>query len=199
MSKRTQIILIILCAPAFLLVFVVIHEAGHTALARLLGDPASTFYLYQITPKSACLGCNVYDDKKLTQVGNLLVSIGGLLFTQAAAIFTLFVAGRLPPGSFRRRLLIVYGLVFAFLDVPLQVIQGLAANVAGQSALTGVDLADCLYLASRLTGISPADLKIALLILAFVYLGLVYRWRPRLGQPPPGPAPSDLPHPQIGL
>ena len=185
MSKRTLVILILLFVPVFLLGFTVVHEVGHTVLARLLGDPAATFHLYKITRTSLCLGCSIYDETKLTPFGNLLVSIGGLLFTQGTAILILFLARRAALGTFCRRLLIGCGLAFAFLDVPVQVVQGLSAKVAQQSGLTGVDLADFLYLSSRQTGISPTYLKVGLLLVALVYLVVVYRWRPRHGQAAP--------------
>jgi hypothetical protein len=33
----------IVFVPLYLVAFTIIHETGHTVLARLLGDPASTF------------------------------------------------------------------------------------------------------------------------------------------------------------
>jgi hypothetical protein len=36
--------------PLYLVVFAVVHELGHTAPARLLGDPEATFYLVRIGP-----------------------------------------------------------------------------------------------------------------------------------------------------
>jgi hypothetical protein len=90
MHKVLQILLIILLIPVFLVVFTVIHELGHTILARLLGDPNSVFYLVKIEADSACLGCNIYDQGKLSWGANLFVSLGGLLATQFVALAALF-------------------------------------------------------------------------------------------------------------
>ena len=67
MNHRSQTTLLIILTPAFLLVFTIIHESGHTLLARLFGDPASTFYLVKIDEQGTCLGCNITDHNKTLQ------------------------------------------------------------------------------------------------------------------------------------
>jgi hypothetical protein len=176
MKRWKQVVLIVLLAPVFLLSFVVIHEVGHTVLARLLGDPDSVFYLARIDPdgEGACLGCNIYDHTKLSTLGNFVVSLGGLLFTQVAALVALFLLPRMPYRSGIRRLLAAVALGFAFLDVPVQVIQGLLYDLEQQTWPTNVDLTDAMLLLSRATGAPQVLLKGILSSLALAYL--VWLW-----------------------
>ena len=136
MKRRTQIILIIVIFPLLLVVFTIVHELGHTILARLLGDPGSIFYLYKIEETSACLGCNIYDHTKLSYSGNLIVSIAGLAFTQMAAFAALIGARYIRIETFPHRLLTVVGLSFAFSDVPVQVIQGVLYDISRLAIIT---------------------------------------------------------------
>jgi hypothetical protein len=189
-NRLKQVILIILLIPVYILSFVVVHEVGHTVLARLLGDPESVFYLVQIDPggEGACLGCNIYDHTLLSPPGNFVVSLGGLLFTQATALIALFVMLRFPIRTLPRRLLAPIALGFAFLDVPVQVIQGLLYNIERHTWPTNVDLMDAMLLISQATGGPQALLKIILAVLAVAYLYFFWRayrrvqYRQKLGE-----------------
>ncbi len=178
MSTRAQTILLIALTPIFLVIFTVIHESGHTILARLFGDPASTFYLVRIDEQGTCLGCNITDHAKLWYWGNLVVSVGGLLFTQVGAIVAFALARFAPTDSFRRRALIVAAFGFAFLDVVVQVVQGLAYDTSQHTWPTGVDLMDFMLLIGQATGLSQNVLKSGLAVISVVYLfGIVVLYR----------------------
>ncbi len=177
MNRWKRISLIIGLAPIYLLAFVVVHEIGHTLLARLLGDPNSTFYLVRIGPggKGLCLGCNITDHTKLSAFGNLAVSLGGLLFTQIMALVALMMLGNTAPHTLRNRLLAAIALGFAFLDVPMQVLQGLLYNFERHTWPTGVDLMDTMLLISATTHTPQVVLKTILAIMAMMYLYFVWR------------------------
>lgn len=178
MSKRAQAILLIALTPVFLVVFTIIHESGHTLLARLFGDSASTFYLVKIDEQGTCLGCNITDHTKLSYLGNVVVSVGGLLFTQASAIAAFALARFAPAGSFRRRALILAAFAFAFLDVVVQGVQGLAYDTSQHTWPTGVDLMDFMLLIGQATGLSQNVLKSGLAVISVGYLaGLVVWYR----------------------
>jgi len=146
-------------------------------LARLLGDPGSIFYLVQIDPggRGACLGCNIYDHTRLSPLGNFIVSLGGLLFTQAVALIALFLRHYMSMRNLPRRLLAAITLGFAFLDVPVQVIQGLLYDLESHTWPTNVDLMDAMLLISGWTGAPQVLLKTILAIGAVAYLYLFWR------------------------
>lgn len=171
MRRIAVIFLVILLIPVFLVTFTVIHEMGHTILARVLGDPNSVFYLARIEEHSACLGCNIYDASKLSWGGNLVVSLGGLIATQLAALTALFLLRSRLENRFLRRILTSFALGFAFLDVPVQVIQGLLYNLNQQTFPTNVDLVDFMLLVQEKVGASQLLLK-GLLTAA----GVIYLW-----------------------
>jgi hypothetical protein len=50
MRRWKQLLTFAALLPLYLVVFAVVHELGHTAPARLLGDPEATFYLVRIGP-----------------------------------------------------------------------------------------------------------------------------------------------------
>lgn len=177
MNRWKRVGLIVLLTPLYLLAFVVVHEIGHTWLARLFGDPNSTFYLAQIGPegRGLCLGCNITDHTKLPPFGNLVVSLGGLLFTQAAALVALVGLCYVPTQTFPHRLLAAIAMGFAFLDVPVQVVQGLLYDIERHTWPTNVDLMDAMLLISAATGLSQGVLKTTLAIMAVAYLYFVWR------------------------
>ncbi len=190
MNRWKQAGLIVLLTPLYLLALIVVHENGHTLLARLFGDPNATFYLVQIRPggKGLCLGCNVFDHSKLSRFGNLAVSLGGLLFTQVTALIALGLMRYAPSHAFGNRLLAAIALGFAFLDVPGQVLQGLLYDIGHHTWPTNVDLMDAMMLISDWTGASQVVLKTILAILSVGYLYFVwwsstkrttYHWRKR--------------------
>ena len=170
MRKALQILLIILLIPVFLVAFTIVHELGHTILARLLGDPNSVFYLVRIEADSGCLGCNIYDQSKLSWSDNLVVSLGGLFATQLVAILCLYLLRLRHSQLFWQRLFSAIALSFAFLDVPVQVIQGLLYNLNHHTWPTKVDLMDFMLLLQARIGVSQLLLKGFLLIVAALYL-----------------------------
>ncbi len=178
MRKAAVIILAILLVPVFLIASTVVHEVGHTVLARMLGDPASVFYLAKIDEHGTCLGCNIYDSAKLSWGGNLVVSLGGLLATQLVAVAALLLLQlRIERRPFQNILRII-ALGFAFLDVAVQVIQGLLYNLSRETWQTGVDLVDVMLLLQAKTGASQLLLKGLLLAATIAYLsGFVWLYR----------------------
>ena len=177
MNRWKQVGLIGVLLVVYLLVFTVVHETGHTLLARLLGDPDSTFYLVRIGPggRGLCLGCNITDHTKLSAFGNLVVSLGGLLFTQLTALAALALMRYTPAHTWRSRLLASIALGYVCLDVPVQVIQGLLYDIERHTWPTSVDLIDAMLLVSAATGASQTALKTILTIIALAYGYFVWR------------------------
>jgi hypothetical protein len=177
MRRWKQLLTFAALLPLYLVVFAVVHELGHTAPARLLGDPEATFYLVRIGPggQGVCLGCAIVDHTKLSAMGNVIVSLGGLLLTQLTAISALFLLRYLPGRTFARRLVAAVALGYAFLDVPVQVIQGLLYNLERHTWPTGVDLMDAMLLISEATGLSSLLLKLIVAVAASAYLYLFWR------------------------
>jgi hypothetical protein len=159
------------------LTFTVVHEGGHTIVARISGDPDAIFYLARIGQggQGMCLGCNITDHSKISPFGNLLVSLGGLAFTQTTALFALVMMRFTTSRAVLNWLLAPIALGFAFLDVPVQVVQGLLYNIEQHTWPTGVDLMDAMILVSGWTGAPQALLKTILAILASAYLYLFWR------------------------
>lgn len=194
MKKILRVIIVLLYIPVFLVGFGVVHELGHTVVARLSGDPGSYFTLYHSDENSTCLGCNVYDPDVLTRNENMLVSIAGLLATQLVAWALLAVSGSVAEHPFWERLLRRSALAFAFLDVIVQVVQGLLYDLGRQTFPTNVDLVDFMLLSSQATGAGQTLMKTALWVLGSIYLAaflLVYRRafsRKQLPAVPPGQA-----------
>jgi hypothetical protein len=81
---------------------------------------------------------------------------------------------RISVRSWIRRPLAAVALGFAFLDVPVQVIQGLLYDLEQQTWPTNVDLTDAMLLVSRATGAPQVLLKGILSALALAYL--VWLW-----------------------
>jgi len=170
MSKHLKTPLLILLIPVLLVLFALIHETGHTLLARWFGDPNSTFYLMKIDESGECLGCNITDHSKLSDSGNLWVSLGGLLFTQISAVALLLLGAWMKTDFFPKSSLGKIGLTFAFLDVSVQLVQGLAYDISKHVFPTGVDMMDFILLTSKTTGLGQSSLKAGLTIVAVFYL-----------------------------
>jgi hypothetical protein len=81
--------LAVLCVPLVTVAMIITHEVGHTVVARLLGDRRATFLLYG----NSCIGCNLYDSRRLTPWGNVAVSLGGVLFTALLTVAAVAVLG----------------------------------------------------------------------------------------------------------
>ncbi len=177
MTRARQILLIIGLVPILLLVFVVIHEEGHTILSRLFGDSTASFTLVEFrSNNSFCLGCNTFDHTKLSYIGSIMVSLGGLIASQIVALIALFVLRGVRPDSFPRRLLKAILIIFAFLDVAMQVLQGIMIDLSRRTYPTNTDLTDFMLLLSNTTGLNQYMLKVLLLVLAMAYLFAIYRF-----------------------
>jgi len=175
MQKILRSNLIMLLFWILLIAFIVVHELGHTILARLLGDPNSTFYLAKIGEDSACCGFTIYDTARLSWGGNLTVSLGGLLATQLVALIALFLLRLRRDNFLWRRTFSIIALGFAFLDVSVQIIQGLLYNLDHHVWPTNVDLMDVMLLLQPKVGASQILFKGLLLTIAVVYLS-VFVW-----------------------
>lgn len=173
MRKVLRVALFVLLAIAALVVALNVHEMGHTLAARVAGDFDAMYFLYRIDPREGtCIGCNVYDETRLSYVGNLAVTVAGVLTTQVIALVLWLWGTRKTLHSPKRRLSMLIALVF-MVDVPLQVLQALGADVSKQQHLTRVDLADTLYLLMQQGGASALTLKIVLVGCALAYAFLI--------------------------
>ena len=189
-AKLRTVSALLIFAPFAFLIMINVHEIGHTLLARALGDGDAVYYLYkQFDADKACFGCNIYDARKLSELGNLLVSLGGVLASQLV-VFALVWVWRRRAWVREPRYLIVTAIILFASDVPFQVFRGIQADIASQAGLVRVDLADFLYLLHRMFAI-PLDVgKIGLLVVAVLYCLLVFRsvrrqWRrPRTASAP---------------
>jgi hypothetical protein len=151
-----------------LFIMINIHEIGHTVFARLFGDTDAVYYLYRVSPNGdiACIGCNVYDETTLSLLGNIFVTLGGVIFSQGVAVALLVAkhkVGRI--GRFCNILVIV-----TLFDALFQVAQGIIANTAQQAGLTRVDFADFIWLVANQTGLAHFVIKGIILACLLVYL-----------------------------
>ncbi len=181
MIKALKVLLIILIIPIYLIIFTVIHELGHTLLARLLGDQNSVFYLVRISRNEMCLGCNIYDPTKLSWGANLVASFGGLMATQAVAITAIFLLRLQSNTRLTRRILGFISMGFVLLDVIVQGLQGLLYNIDDKIFPTNIDLVDVMLLIQSKTGASQILMKAILLAVTILYLSSVISlyWRNR--------------------
>ena len=163
---------IALLVVASVFIMINVHEIGHTVFARLLGDGSASYALYRLHPDGSirCIGCNAYNPHWLSFFGNVIVPLGGVIFSQGLALALLWykrkVKGGAPCGRFCAVLTVV-----CVSDAAFQVAQGLAANIGQQTGLTGVDIADFIWLVASHTHLGPVLLKAALAAALLVYLG----------------------------
>jgi hypothetical protein len=174
-TSLRRLFAIIVFAPIAFLIMINVHEIGHTLLARALGDEDAAYYIYkQFDVDKACIGCNIYDERKLSAFGNMLVTLMGVLFSQLVVLVLAWVWSRGVRLQDYRHLLVTAIIVFA-LDVPFQVFRGIQADVAGQAGLVRIDLADFVFLLHRAFAI-PVDVsKIGLFVIAITYCLLLFR------------------------
>lgn len=177
--KYMRPIVYIICTLVFTLAVLVIalnvHEIGHTLVAQLSGDRSARYFLYRHdVAHGTCLGCNIYDASRLSYMGNVAVTVGGVVTTQLFAVALLAWSSRQKRYSLRRRASLIAAVTFA-VDAPLQVFQAIHANVGTQRALTRVDLADTLYLVAQRIPASPTALKVILACALFLYMLLLMR------------------------
>ena len=174
---------VVLFGLAFLFVMVNVHEVGHTAFARLLGDDSAHYVLYQAQGRNACMGCNLYDSSRLGDVANVLVNFGGVVFTQLLCWIAIFLlAGGERAVVKRWMLLSAIGITWSG-DVILQLVQGLLANIPevlprGPES-TYTDYQAVMWFIRDGTGAAVVDLKALLLLATIAYSGLLLlatRW-----------------------
>mgnify|MGYP001814582606 CR=1 FL=1 len=181
-----KILAVIVLIPIVFLVMLNLHEIGHTIFARLFGDEDAGYYLYRtLGENQTCVGCNFYDTAKLSTIGNLVVVIGGLLFSQSVLWLLFHARHRVKWAKQYGYLLVTAMIVFAS-DLPFQVAQGLRMNIGNQTGLTNVDLADFLYLLHTEYEVPVGHGKLGLLVFALSYCLLVYasiRARPEVVDP----------------
>ncbi len=178
MNKLLRVILLLVYVPVFIVGVVVIHELGHTGMARLLGDARATFVLVEITEDSRAFGRTFHDETQFSQEENLVVSLSGLLATQLAALVLLAASGWAAGRPFLSRLLAGSAIVMAIGDVFMQGSQGLLYDISERTWPSSVDLVDVMLLAQQLTGASQATMKVVLgvvLALWVVFFVLLFR------------------------
>jgi len=119
-KKVLYVAALVLLAISALLIALNLHEMGHTLAARAGGDVDAMYYLYRNDPHTGtCIGCNVYDETRLSYLGNLWVTIAGVLTTQMIAFWLWLWGIRKELHSLQRRLALLIALVF-MVDVPLK-------------------------------------------------------------------------------
>jgi hypothetical protein len=64
------------------LVFLNIHELLHTLAARLLGDPTARYVLFELYQDGYAIGRNYSDDRYLTPLAQIIVSLAGPVGTR---------------------------------------------------------------------------------------------------------------------
>ncbi len=161
-----------------LFVMINVHEIGHTVFARLFGDNHAFYAFYKLRPDGSlsCIGCNVYDETKLSFLGNLFVTLGGVIFSQTAAIALLRYGETAKISQRSKRFLKVLATV-CLLDVFFQVVQGTMANTGQQVAFTRVDIADFIWLVANRVQIGSVVVKgIVLAMLAAYFWWIGVKW-----------------------
>ena len=160
-----------LLVAASVFVMINVHELGHTVFARLFGDTDAFYALYKLHPDGsvACIGCNVYDETKISPFGNSVVALGGLIFSQGLALALLWYKSKTKKNGLIGRFIGVLIAVCVF-DAVFQVAQGIIVNTAQQTAFTRVDMADFIWLVTRHVEVSPVAVKGLVLMALLVYL-----------------------------
>jgi len=171
----------------FVLVFVFVminfHEIGHTVFARLLGDDSAHYVLYQADGRSSCMGCNLYDSSRLADIPNVLVNLGGVIFTQLLCWTAIFLLAGGERAGLKRWMLLTAIVITWFGDVVVQLVQGLTANVPQvlprRAEITYTDYQAVVWFIRDQTGAAVSDLKTVLLLATIGYSGLLLlatRW-----------------------
>jgi Peptidase M50B-like len=114
--------LVVAWLPVLTVAMVITHEAGHTVMARLLGDGRATFRLYGRN----CVGCNLYDSQRLSAWGNVAVSLAGVLGTAVLTVVAVAALGwRARPWWLPRWFLIEVAVLCYAGDFLWQIVQAL--------------------------------------------------------------------------
>lgn len=178
MTRRLrEIPLLTAVAIVSAVLIVIVHEIGHTIAARLLGDSAATFTLFERTATSTCIGCNEFDPQALSALGRLLVSIAGVAATLICAIVLLGVLRQVAGHTWLRNALRV-ALALFVADLPFQWVQAWWRWEPGRRYPTNVDFEDTVLLAQQNWNIAPsvlalgAGVAICLVIVGFARAAL---------------------------
>ena len=171
-------ILVVVLFLFYSAVFISIHELGHVAVMRLLGDEDAWFYLVKVDQDGRCLGCTTSGPQEVSWAGDVVIRLGGLLATQTVALTALLLLSLRPRSKWIVRTLSVVALTFAFFDILAQVPQGLYYNLDKMKFETGVDLVDLMLLIQMKIDASQTLLKGVILGAAILYLvGFVWFYR----------------------
>ena len=186
---------VLLFGLAFLFLMVNVHEIGHTVFARLLGDDSAHYVLYQQQGSSTCMGCNLYDSSRLGNVGNVLVNLGGVIFTQLLGWTAVLLLAIGRPAIPRWMLLTAIVITWSG-DVILQLVQGLLTTVPQElprgPERTYTDYLAVVWFLRNQTGADASDLKVGLLIGTIAYSALLFlatRWALKRGRSRSGVTP----------
>jgi hypothetical protein len=178
MRKLLLGILIVVLFPFYSMLFISIHELGHVAVMRLLGDDDAWFYLVKVDQNERCLGCTTSGPQEVSWAGDVAIRLGGLLATQTVALTALVLLSLRPRRKWIVTTLSVIALTFAFFDILAQVPQGLYHNLDNKKFETSVDLVDFMLLLQMKIDASQYLLKGLLLGTAVLYLfGVVWFYR----------------------
>jgi hypothetical protein len=178
MRKLLLGILIVVLFPFYSMLFISVHELGHVAVMRLLGDDDAWFYLVKVDQNGRCLGCTTSGPQEVSWAGDVAIRLGGLVATQTVALTALVLLSLRPRRKWVVTALSVVALTFAFFDILAQVPQGLYYNLDHMNFETGVDLVDFMLLIQMKVDASQYLLKGTLLGAAVLYLiGFVWFYR----------------------
>ncbi len=178
MRKLLLGILIVVLFPFYSALFITIHELGHVAVMRLLGDDDAWFYLIRVDGNNRCLGCTTSGPQEVSWAGDVAIRLGGLLATQGIALTALLLLSLRPRRKWMVTILSVVALTFAFFDILAQVPQGLYYNLDHMKFETSVDLVDFMLLIQMKIDASQYLLKGLILGAAILYLfGVVWFYR----------------------
>ena len=179
---------VVLFSLAILFLMVNVHEVGHTVFARLLGDGSAHYVLYQQQGSSTCMGCNLYNSSQLGNVANVVVNLGGVIFTQLLCWTAVLLLAHGTRNIPRWMLLVVIVITWSG-DVILQLVQGLLANVPQElprgPERTYTDYLAVVWFTRNETGADASELKVGLLIGTIAYSALLLlatRWALERGQ-----------------
>jgi hypothetical protein len=163
-------LLILVLFPFYSVLFITIHELGHVAVMRLLGDDEAWFYLVKVDENGQCLGCTTESEIEYSWGGEVAKSLGGLIMTQTIALTALLLLSLRPRRRWIVTTLSVIALTFAIFDILAQVPQGLYYNLEKMTLETGVDLAKVMLLIQMKVDASQLLLKGLLLTGTLLYL-----------------------------
>jgi hypothetical protein len=189
------VVLVIVCIPVVTVGMIILHEVGHTVVARVLGDGRATFTLYG----SHCIGCNLYDSQRLSPLANVAVSLGGVLFTALATVAALgILCWRGRPSWLPRWLLIEVAAICFAGDFLWQIVQAVQLPVPAREpvgwGLGYTDLNAAVSFFSQATGLSHATavaIGVAIGVLYTAGVALLARRAWRRGRPSSGRVSSD--------